>query len=176
MRPQRALPTSCSTGSVSPPGSRWQSRLSSANRSPRCSSARREDVSRIWPSPRPRLRERDLGGQARSPGWQVTGVDFVPKALRRARERAAEAGVELKLLEGDVTALASAGVGSGFQLLVDFGCFHDELSDAQRAEEGRGSDRGRRPRCQPPPDGVGSGAKGAPPAWREPLGDRGRLP
>src|SRR5215218_4041239 len=137
MRPQRALPTSCSTGSVSPPGSRWQSRLSSANRSPRCSSARREDVSRIWPSPRPRLRERDLGGQARSPGWQVTGVDFVPKALRRARERAAEAGVELKLLEGDVTALASAGVGSGFQLLVDFGCFHDELSDAQRAEEGR---------------------------------------
>jgi len=64
-------------------------------------------------------------------------VDFVPKALRRARERAAEAGVELKLLEGDVTALASAGVGSGFQLLVDFGCFHDELSDAQRAEEGR---------------------------------------
>lgn len=25
-------------------------------------------------------------------GWQVTGVDFVPKALRRARERAREAG------------------------------------------------------------------------------------
>jgi len=70
-------------------------------------------------------------------GWQVTGVDFVPKALRRARQRAAEAGVDLQLVEGDVTAIASAGVGSGFQLLVDFGCFHDELSDAQRAEEGR---------------------------------------
>lgn len=25
-------------------------------------------------------------------GWQVTGVDFVPKALRRARERARDAG------------------------------------------------------------------------------------
>jgi SAM-dependent methyltransferase len=70
-------------------------------------------------------------------GWQVTGVDFVSKALRRGRQRAAEAGVDLQLVEGDVTALASAGVGSGFQLLVDFGCFHDELSDEQRAEEGR---------------------------------------
>lgn len=70
-------------------------------------------------------------------GWQVTGVDFVPKALRRARERAQETGVEVRLIEGDVTALGIAGVGSGFQLLVDFGCFHDELSDGQREEEGR---------------------------------------
>lgn len=70
-------------------------------------------------------------------GWQVTGVDFVPKALRRARERADQAGVELQLIEGDVTALTSADVGSGFRLLMDFGCFHDELSDLQRAEEGR---------------------------------------
>jgi SAM-dependent methyltransferase len=70
-------------------------------------------------------------------GWQVTGVDLVPKALRRARERAQEADVELRLIEGDVTALGSAGVGSGFQLLLDFGCFHDELSDAQRKEEAR---------------------------------------
>ena len=72
-------------------------------------------------------------------GWQVTGVDFVPKALRRAGERAQEAGVEVRLIEGDVTALDTASVGSGFQLLVDFGCFHDELNDAQRAQEGRGA-------------------------------------
>ena len=70
-------------------------------------------------------------------GWQVTGVDFVPKALRRARERAEESGVELRLLEGDVTDLGSTGVGSGFQLLLDFGCFHDELTDQQREREGR---------------------------------------
>jgi SAM-dependent methyltransferase len=70
-------------------------------------------------------------------GWQVTGVDFVPKALRRARERAAEAGVELQLLEGDVTDLDAAEVGSGFRLLLDFGCFHDELTDEQRNQEGR---------------------------------------
>ena len=36
-----------------------------------------------------------------------------------------------------MTKLESAGVGSGFKLLLDFGCFHDELSDEQRKEEGR---------------------------------------
>ena len=70
-------------------------------------------------------------------GWQVTGVDFVPKALRRARERADEAGVEVQLVEGDVTDLGSATGGSGFRLLLDFGCFHDELTDEQRKDEGR---------------------------------------
>ncbi len=68
-------------------------------------------------------------------GWDVTGVDFVARALRRAGERAREAGVEVELIEGDVTALAAAGVGSDFQLLLDFGCFHDELSDAQRRDQ-----------------------------------------
>ena len=70
-------------------------------------------------------------------GWQVTGVDFVPKALRRARERAKNAGVDVQLLEGEVTDLGPSGVGSGFRLLLDFGCFHDELTDEQRKDEGR---------------------------------------
>lgn len=70
-------------------------------------------------------------------GWQVTGVDFVAKALRRAGERARDAGAEVRLLQGDVTELRAGRVGSGFRLLLDFGCFHDELSDAQRAAEGR---------------------------------------
>lgn len=70
-------------------------------------------------------------------GWQVTGVDFVPKALRRARARAQEMGVEAQFLQGDVTDLGAAGVDSRFRLLLDFGCFHDELSHEQRKEEGR---------------------------------------
>lgn len=70
-------------------------------------------------------------------GWQVTGIDFVPKALRRARERAREASVELRLIEGDVTKLGSTGVGSGFAFLMDFGVFHDELTDEQRTAMGR---------------------------------------
>ena len=72
-----------------------------------------------------------------SRGWDVTGVDFVPKALQRARKRASRAGVDLRLVRGDVTDLGSAGVGSGYDLLVDFGCFHDELTDEQRGAEGR---------------------------------------
>ena len=70
-------------------------------------------------------------------GWQVAGVDFVPKALRRARKRAEEAGVEIQFVEGDVTNLEPTGTGSGFRLLLDFGCFHDELTDEQRQAEGR---------------------------------------
>jgi SAM-dependent methyltransferase len=70
-------------------------------------------------------------------GWQVTGVDIVPKALRRARERVEAAGVQVRLVEGDVTRLSAAGVGSDFPFLIDFGLFHDELTDEQRAAMGR---------------------------------------
>ncbi len=43
----------------------------------------------------------------------------------------------MQLLEGDVTELDVPEVGNGFQLLLDFGCFHDELTDGQRKDEGR---------------------------------------
>jgi SAM-dependent methyltransferase len=69
-------------------------------------------------------------------GWNVTGVDLVEKALSRARERVDEAGVEMRLVHGDVTALREAGVGSGFRLILDTGTFHG-LTDAQRASMGR---------------------------------------
>jgi cyclopropane fatty-acyl-phospholipid synthase-like methyltransferase len=69
-------------------------------------------------------------------GWQVTGVDVVEKALRRARERVTEAGVEMRLVQGDVTALRQADVGSGFRLVLDTGTFHG-LTDAQQEAMGR---------------------------------------
>jgi len=69
-------------------------------------------------------------------GWEVTGIDIVEKALRRARERVEEAGVDLRLVHGDVTALKEAGVGSGFRLVVDTGTFHG-LDDVQRKAMGR---------------------------------------
>ncbi len=69
-------------------------------------------------------------------GWQVTGVDTVPKALVRARERAREAGVEVRFLHGDVTALRGAGVGSDFRLVLDFGTVHG-LTETQREAVGR---------------------------------------
>lgn len=69
-------------------------------------------------------------------GWQVTGVDIVEKALRRARGRAEEAGVDMRFVHGDVTALQETGVGSGYRLVLDTGTFHD-LTDDQRLAMGR---------------------------------------
>lgn len=69
-------------------------------------------------------------------GWEVTGIDIVPKALARARERAVRAGVELTLLEADVTDLLEAGAGSGFRLVLDTGTFHG-LEPADREAMGR---------------------------------------
>jgi SAM-dependent methyltransferase len=57
-------------------------------------------------------------------GWDVTGVEIVPKALRAARDRVQKAGVEVRFLEGSVAALRDAGVGSGFRLVLDFGTVH----------------------------------------------------
>ena len=76
------------------------------------------------------------GVQLAQRGWEVTGIDIVQKALRRARERADDAGVEMRLVRGDVTALREAGVDSGFRLLVDTGTFHG-LTDADREAMGR---------------------------------------
>jgi SAM-dependent methyltransferase len=69
-------------------------------------------------------------------GWEVTGVDVVEKALRRARERIQAAGVEMRLVHGDVTALREADVGTGFRLVLDTGTFHG-LTDAQQEAMGR---------------------------------------
>ena len=69
-------------------------------------------------------------------GWQVTGIDIVEKALRRSRDRVQKAGVDMRLVRGDVTALRAAGVGSGFRLVLDTGTFHD-LHSAQRDAMGR---------------------------------------
>jgi ubiquinone/menaquinone biosynthesis C-methylase UbiE len=66
-------------------------------------------------------------------GWQVTGVDIVDKALERARERVQAAGVELRLVKADVTALRDARIGTGFRLVLDTGTFHDFDPGRQQA-------------------------------------------
>jgi len=69
-------------------------------------------------------------------GWQVTGIDIAERALARARDRVKNAGVQMRLVHGDVTALRAADIGSGFQLVLDTGTFHD-LNTAQRKAMGR---------------------------------------
>ena len=66
-------------------------------------------------------------------GWEVTGIDIVPKALRIARERARRAGAEIRFVEGSVTALTTAGIASGFRLILDFGVVHGLPAEHVRA-------------------------------------------
>jgi SAM-dependent methyltransferase len=64
-------------------------------------------------------------------GWQVTGIDFVAKAVERARTKAAAAGVDVTVRRADATRLRAAGIGTGFDLIVDNGCLHG-MSDEDR--------------------------------------------
>ena len=69
-------------------------------------------------------------------GWQVTGIDLVEKSLERARERVQEAGVEMRVVQSDVTDLGGADVGGDYRLVLDTGTFHGLDAD-QRAAMGR---------------------------------------
>lgn len=62
-------------------------------------------------------------------GWKVTGVDFVPKALDKARAKAAN--LSINFVHADVTQLSQAGLGADFPLIVDNGCLHN-MSDDDR--------------------------------------------
>lgn len=70
-------------------------------------------------------------------GWQVTGVEDVPRALEESRRLAAAAGVVVDFREGDVTRLTELQIDSGCSLVFDFGCYHG-LNRAQRDAYGRG--------------------------------------
>lgn len=69
-------------------------------------------------------------------GWQVTGVELVPKAVHAARLRARDAGVDVEIVQGDVTALRDAGIGPGYSLVWDCGTVHG-LTRAQWQAVGR---------------------------------------
>ena len=77
-------------------------------------------------------------------GWDATGVDFVPRAIRVARRKAAAAGVTPRLVVGDVTRLTELGVGSGYDMLLDLGCFHS-IPDSGRDGYVRGVTEVARP-------------------------------
>jgi cyclopropane fatty-acyl-phospholipid synthase-like methyltransferase len=65
-------------------------------------------------------------------GWTVTGVELLAQPLKRARARAAAAGVAVEFVQADATRLTAAKLAPGYGLLLDRGCFHG-LSDDGRA-------------------------------------------
>lgn len=62
-------------------------------------------------------------------GWKVIGVDFASRALKLARRKARQAGVDVDLRQEDVTRLAS--INGTFDLILDMGCYHS-LPPARR--------------------------------------------
>jgi len=67
----------------------------------------------------------------RQQGWEVTGIDFVPQAIRQARRKARKAGLQVHLIAGDVS---NAGLYQGdYDLILDMGCYHT-LNPTQRAK------------------------------------------
>lgn len=77
-------------------------------------------------------------------GWDVMGVDFVPRAIRAAQRKAAAAGVSPRFIVGDVTRLTEPGLGTDYDLLFDLGCFHS-IPDARRDAYVRGATDVARP-------------------------------
>lgn len=63
-------------------------------------------------------------------GWQVTGVDFVPKAIRIAKRKASLAGVNPEIRIGDVTRLD--WINGLFNLILDIGCYQSLDPDGMR--------------------------------------------
>lgn len=65
-------------------------------------------------------------------GWQVTGVDFVPLAIRRARQRLRAAGLKARFVVGDAARLEGLPLGEPFDLAVDIGCLHSLTQEGIR--------------------------------------------
>jgi SAM-dependent methyltransferase len=55
-------------------------------------------------------------------GWEATGVDFAPRAIRIAKRKARQANIDVDLRVADVTKLQDAN--RPFDLVLDMGCFH----------------------------------------------------
>lgn len=66
-----------------------------------------------------------------SHGWQVTGIDFAGRAIRSARHKARQVGLEIDFRQGDVTKLTH--ITGPFDLVLDIGCLHSlDVKNKQR--------------------------------------------
>ena len=68
-------------------------------------------------------------------GWSVSGIDFVPSAIRMAKKKLRP--YQATLLQEDVTRLASLTLPGPYDLLLDVGCFHTlSLGNRQKVMDG----------------------------------------
>jgi SAM-dependent methyltransferase len=73
-------------------------------------------------------------------GWDVTGIDMIGRAIDKARSQAVGDAASARFLQGDVTKLSDLGLGDGYHLIVDSGCYHG-LSASQRDAYATGATR-----------------------------------
>jgi SAM-dependent methyltransferase len=64
-------------------------------------------------------------------GWDAIGVDITELCIDQARSRAVGESASARFILGDVTKLVELGVGDGYTLINDSGCYY-LLSDKQR--------------------------------------------
>ena len=62
-------------------------------------------------------------------GWQVTGVDFAPRAIHLAKQKRRETDISATLSVNDATNLR--GINGPYDLALDIGCFHGIPRDGQ---------------------------------------------
>jgi ubiquinone/menaquinone biosynthesis C-methylase UbiE len=62
-------------------------------------------------------------------GWQVTGVDFAPRAIRLAKQKLKSGGTQADLRVSDATKLR--GVNGPYEFALDIGCFHSIEKDGK---------------------------------------------
>lgn len=63
-------------------------------------------------------------------GWRVTGVDFVPSAIIRARRKAAAAGVSIDFVRASVTDLSM--IEGQYDYALDIGCLFGLKTEDRR--------------------------------------------
>jgi SAM-dependent methyltransferase len=64
-------------------------------------------------------------------GWCAVGIDMLGRAIDKAGSRAVGAAASARFIQGDVTRLNDLGIGDGYNLVVDSGCYYG-LSGQQR--------------------------------------------
>ena len=98
-------------------------------------------------------------------GWQVTGIELVSSAVRKARARAKDACVDVQFIQGDVTALRTAGIE--VRLSVHLGFRNRARSHSLATASGRSrGDCGGRAGCHDALVGMGSRTTRPTAAWR----------
>lgn len=66
-------------------------------------------------------------------GWHVTGVDYIPRAVRAAKRKIEDEGIAAEVHVDDVTQLST--ITERYDLVYDIGCYHTLSPAGKRAYE-----------------------------------------